>query len=123
MNFKELLLQAKFGDRTATTELLMLYQPLLLKESIIDGILDEDLYQELCIVFMRCIDRLTHKIKGRQEFCSCRPYSSSETCHSIFDCRHTILSQQFGSVIKGDLFGFDRLFLRRLSDIFWGGLF
>lgn len=31
--------------------------PLLLKESIIDGILDEDLYQELCIVFMRCIDR------------------------------------------------------------------
>ena len=57
MNFKELLLQAKFGDRTATTELLMLYQPLLLKESIIDGILDKDLYQELCIVFMRCIDR------------------------------------------------------------------
>lgn len=57
MNFKELLLQAKFGDRTATTELLMLYQPLLLQESIIDGILDEDLYQELCIVFMRCIDR------------------------------------------------------------------
>lgn len=57
MNFKELLLQAKFGDRTATTELLMLYQPLLLKESIIGGILDEDLYQELCIVFMRCIDR------------------------------------------------------------------
>ena len=41
MNFKELLLQAKFGDRTATTELLMLYQPLLLKESIIDGTLDE----------------------------------------------------------------------------------
>ena len=57
MNFKELLLQAKFGDRTATTELLMLYQPLLLKISIMDGILDEDLYQELCIVFMRCIDR------------------------------------------------------------------
>ena len=57
MNFKELLLQAKFGDRTATTELLMLYQPLLLKESIIDAILEEDLYQELCIVFMRCIDR------------------------------------------------------------------
>ena len=49
MNFKELLLQAKFGDRTATTELLMLYQPLLLKESIIDGILDEDLYQSFAL--------------------------------------------------------------------------
>ena len=56
MNFKELLLRAKSGDGMAITELLMLYQPLLLKESIIDGILDEDLYQELCIVFMRCID-------------------------------------------------------------------
>ena len=56
MNFKELLLQAKFGDRTATTELLMLYQPLLLKESIIDGILDEDLYQELCITLVRAIE-------------------------------------------------------------------
>ena len=56
MNFKELLLQAKFGDRTTTTELLMLYQPLLLKESIIDGILDEDLYQELCITLVRAIE-------------------------------------------------------------------
>ena len=56
MNFKELLLQAKFGDRTATTELLMLYQPLLLKESIIAGILDEDLYQELCITLVRAIE-------------------------------------------------------------------
>ena len=59
MNFKELLLQAKFGDRTATTELLMLYQPLLLKESIIDGILDEDLYQELCIF---CVIFYTSKV-------------------------------------------------------------
>ena len=57
MNFKELLLQAKFGDRTATTELLMLYQPLLLKESIIDGILDEDLYQELCMHLLICIQK------------------------------------------------------------------
>ena len=56
MNFKELLLQAKFGDRTTTTELLMLYQPLLLKESIIDGILDEDLYQELCLIVLHCIE-------------------------------------------------------------------
>ena len=55
MTFRELLLLAKAGDQTAMTNLLMMYQPLLLKESIVDGVLDEDLYQELCIVFLRCV--------------------------------------------------------------------
>ena len=57
MRFKDLLLQAKTGDETAITELLMMYRPLLLKESIVEGMFDEDLYQELCIVFLRCIQR------------------------------------------------------------------
>lgn len=55
MNFNELLLLAKTGEQTAVERLLTMYQPLLLKESIINGVLDEDLYQELCIVFLRCI--------------------------------------------------------------------
>lgn len=55
MNFKDLLLQAKAGDDKALTGLLMMYRPLLLKESIVDGIFDEDLFQELCIVFLKCI--------------------------------------------------------------------
>ena len=57
MRFKELLLQAKAGDEKAFGELLIMYRPLLSKESIVDGIFDEDLYQELCIVFLRCIKR------------------------------------------------------------------
>ena len=57
MRFKNLLLQAKTGDEKAFDELLIMYRPLLLKESIVDGIFDEDLYQELCIVFLRCIKR------------------------------------------------------------------
>lgn len=57
MRFKDLLLQAKTGDETAVTELLVMYRPLLLKESIVEGMFDEDLYQELCIVFLRCIQR------------------------------------------------------------------
>lgn len=57
MNFKDLLLQAKAGDDKALTGLLLMYHPLLLKESIVDGAFDEDLYQELCIVFLRCIRR------------------------------------------------------------------
>lgn len=57
MRFKDLLLQVKAGDENAFTELLMMYRPLLLKESIVEGMFDEDLYQELCIVFLRCIQR------------------------------------------------------------------
>lgn len=57
MNFKELIVQAKNGDTTAINELLNMYHPLLLKESIIENRLDEDLYQELCIIFLHCIDK------------------------------------------------------------------
>ncbi len=51
MNFKQLLERAKGGDSAAVTELLLMYRPFLLKESILDGSLDEDLYQELCLFF------------------------------------------------------------------------
>ncbi len=55
MNFETLLLSAKAGDAIATEALLRMYRPYLLKESIIAGGFDEDLYQELCIVLLRCI--------------------------------------------------------------------
>lgn len=55
MNFDDLLCRAKNGDQDAMEQLLMMYQPLLMKESIVDGILDEDLYQELRIVFVHCV--------------------------------------------------------------------
>ena len=56
MRFRDLLLQAKAGDEKAFGELLIMYRPLLLKEAIVDGIFDEDLYQELCITLMRAIE-------------------------------------------------------------------
>jgi hypothetical protein len=56
MNFMELLLAAKNGDSQAVCGVLNLYKPLLLKESIVNGVFDEDLYQELCMVLMRCIE-------------------------------------------------------------------
>lgn len=59
MTFYELLTLAKAENRDAAEELLIMYRPLLLKESIVDGMLDEDLYQELCIVFLRCIECFT----------------------------------------------------------------
>ena len=46
MNFECLLLNAKAGNEDAITAILQMYRPLLLKYAIIDGVLDEDLYQE-----------------------------------------------------------------------------
>ena len=57
MNFKDILFQAKAGDEQAIITLLEMYKPLLIKTSIIDGEYDEDLYQELCITLMRCIEK------------------------------------------------------------------
>lgn len=57
INFKVMIIRAQRGENNAQEELLKMYQPLIFKESIINGIFDEDLYQELCFRFIRCIDR------------------------------------------------------------------
>ena len=57
MEFKELLIRAKRAEQSAQEKLLEMYRPLLMKESIVEGIFDEDLYQELCYRFIRCIDK------------------------------------------------------------------
>lgn len=57
MDFRGILFQAKTGDELAIIELLEMYQPLLLKTSIIEGQYDEDLYQELCITLIKCIEK------------------------------------------------------------------
>lgn len=59
MNFKELLIQAKAREPQAMETILELYTPLLLKESISEGAFDEDLYQELCLLLVKCV----HKFK------------------------------------------------------------
>ena len=55
MEFMELIIRAKRGENSAQEQLLELYKPLLSKEAIVDGVFDEDLFQELCIRFIRCI--------------------------------------------------------------------
>ena len=47
---------AKADDEKAKLDLLEKYKPLLIKNSILNGFFDEDLYQELCLVLMRCIN-------------------------------------------------------------------
>lgn len=55
MNFEDILIRAQQGSESATEEIVARYKSLLLKESICDGVLDEDLYQELCITLLNCI--------------------------------------------------------------------
>ena len=57
LNFQELIIRAKRGENSAIAELLEMYRPLLTKESIVEGVVDEDLYQELCYRFIQCIDK------------------------------------------------------------------
>lgn len=57
MDFKELIIRAKRGENSAQETLLEMYKPLLSKEAIVDGVFDEDLYQELCLRFIRCIEK------------------------------------------------------------------
>lgn len=54
MTFKELLEDAKANPRSEE-QLMEMFRPLLIKESLIDGRFDEDLYQELLMILHGCI--------------------------------------------------------------------
>ena len=55
MSFPNLLKQAKKGGTAALVSLLKMYQPLLIRASMVNGAFDEDLYQELHITFLKCV--------------------------------------------------------------------
>lgn len=55
MKFVESFLKARQGDKGATEAIFRMYRPLLIKRSVINGVFDEDLYQELSITLLRCI--------------------------------------------------------------------
>lgn len=63
--FVEMLMKAKHGDSKSKEELLNMYRPLLYKEALVDGIFGEDLFQELCLVFLTCISRFN--VQYRQD--------------------------------------------------------
>ena len=55
MNFKDTLISAKANDTMATMRLVNQYRPLLIKFSLINGNFDEDLYQNLIVNLLVCI--------------------------------------------------------------------
>ena len=48
MEFRELLYRARLGDQESIMEILV-------RNALVDGFFDEDLYQELIVEFLRCI--------------------------------------------------------------------
>lgn len=57
MNFKELLQRAKMNDQQAKQEIFSMYRSLLVKEAVVNGVFDEDIYQELCETLLLCIQK------------------------------------------------------------------
>ena len=57
MEFDEILFRAKQGDKSAIELILEIYCPLLVKNALINGAFDEDLYQEFVIETLKCIQR------------------------------------------------------------------
>ena len=49
------MIRAKGNDIHALDEIIVMYKPMLIKESVVNGIFDEDLYQELCLTLLHCV--------------------------------------------------------------------
>ena len=56
MEFKELLIRAKRGEKEALEKLLKMYEGLIVRNAIVNGVFNEDLYQDLCYKFLRGVD-------------------------------------------------------------------
>lgn len=62
MEFEEILFRAKQGEQSAVEQILDMYRPMLVRNALINGRFDEDLYQELVLEALKCI-RYFQKIK------------------------------------------------------------
>ncbi len=57
MSFDILLQAAKAGSPLAKAEIFRMYRPLLIKYAMDNNLFDEDLYQELSVVLLKCIEK------------------------------------------------------------------
>lgn len=55
MEFEEILLRAKHGEMRAIDQIVEIFRPMLIRNAMVSGRFDEDLYQELVIEFLKCI--------------------------------------------------------------------
>lgn len=55
MEFEEIIFRAKMRDKQATEQIIEIYKPLLIKNALVNGRFDEELYHELLIELLKCI--------------------------------------------------------------------
>ena len=55
MEFEEILFRAQQGDKKAVEQILEMFRPMLIRNALIWGVFDEDLYQEFVIETLKCI--------------------------------------------------------------------
>lgn len=55
MEFEELLFRARMDDKQAVEQIVEMYRPLMLKNALVAGVFDEELYHELIIETLKCI--------------------------------------------------------------------
>lgn len=55
MEFEELFLRARKSDKEALLKIIEMYRPLMIKYAVVDGKMDEDLYQELVYRLIVCV--------------------------------------------------------------------
>lgn len=56
MEFEEILFRAQQGDKKAVERILEMFRPMLIRNALIKGIFDEDLYQDLVIEAIKCMN-------------------------------------------------------------------
>ena len=63
MSFLKLLKCSAEGDERSLKIMLEMYEPLVLKMSMINGVIDDDLQQEQIICFWKCVKTFYKKYK------------------------------------------------------------
>lgn len=57
MCFEDILQKAQSSDKSAKLEVIEMYRPLMIKNAMVNGYFDEDLYQECVYTLLLCIDK------------------------------------------------------------------
>lgn len=61
MEFEELFIRARQSDKEAILNIVEMYRPLMIKYAKVDGVLDEDLYQEFVYCIISCIMKFPYQ--------------------------------------------------------------
>lgn len=55
MEFEKILFRAQQGETQFIEQIIEMFRPMLVRNSLVNGWFDEDLYQELVIQMLKCI--------------------------------------------------------------------